>query len=29
MDLFGNTLDNDAFMDFVAQYVVSRRNELA
>lgn len=29
MDLFGNTLDNDAFMDFVAQYVVRRRNELA
>lgn len=29
MDLFGNALDNDAFMDFVAQYVVRRRNELA
>lgn len=29
MDLFGNTLDNDEFMDFVAQYVVRRRNELA
>lgn len=28
-DLFGNTLDNDEFMDFVAQYVVRRRNELA
>ncbi len=29
MDLFGNTLDNDEFMDFVAQYVLRRRNELA
>ncbi len=29
MDLFGNTLDNDEFMDFVAQYVVRRRNELS
>ena len=29
MDLFGNTLDNDEFMDFVAQYVLHRRNELA
>lgn len=28
-DLFGNTLDNDEFMDFVAQYVLRRRNELA
>ena len=29
MDLFGNTLDNDEFMDFVALYVLRRRNELA
>lgn len=29
MDLFGNALDSDAFMDFVAKYVVRRRNELA
>lgn len=29
MDLFGNALDNDAFMDFVAKYVVRRSNELA
>ncbi len=28
-DLFGNALDNDEFMDFVARFVVRRRNELA
>lgn len=29
MDEFGNELDNDEFMDFVAQYMLRRRNELA
>lgn len=29
MDLFGNALDNDEFMDFVARFVVRKRNELA
>lgn len=28
-DLFGNAIDNDGFMDFVAQYVNRKRNELA
>ncbi len=28
-DLFGNALDNDEFMDFVARFVVRKRNELA
>ncbi len=28
-DLFGNALEDEAFWDFVAKYVVGRRNELA
>ena len=28
-DHFGNTLDNDAWLDFVAKYVVRRRNEIS
>lgn len=28
-DLFGNAIDNDGFMDFVAQYVNRKRNELS
>ena len=28
-DLFGNTLEDEAFWDFVAKYVMNRRNELA
>ena len=28
-DLFGNTMDNDAWLDFVAKYVVRRRNEIS
>ena len=29
MDLFGNALEDEAFWDFVAKYVMNRRNELA